>query len=255
MRLSRPTLAHVPAHYFEATAPSSSSTASDTLSNALLARVDGSLLHYGLSQDPSAAAAAVDGGSAFHPATMRDFPLSALPTLPGSFGTISLGETFSAALCLSNDSAADVSHVRLRAEMQTASTKTLLSEVRGPDETGGGIDRGQALPLTVKWEIKELGLHILACEIFWFDDEAQGERSFRKVYKCVPEPCLPRALPTSALTADRTLPAARAGSRSSTRSRSRPRSTCRTRPRPPCRRPRATCCSSSSTSRTRRRCR
>lgn len=116
---------------------------------------------------------------------MRDFPLSALPTLPGSFGTISLGETFAAALCLSNDSTTDVSHVRLRVEMQTASAKVLLSEVRGPDETGGGVDRGQALPLTVKWEIKELGLHILACEISWFDDDAQSERSFRKVYKSV----------------------------------------------------------------------
>ena len=173
MRLSRPTLAHVSPHYFET--PLSSSTG--PLSSALLSRVDGSLLHYGLSSAPAA--------QAFAPSTMRDFPLSALPTLPGSFGTISLGETFAAALCLSNDSAADVSHVRLRAEMQTASAKVLLSEIRGPDETGGGVDRGQALPLTVKWEIKELGMHILACEIFWFDDDAQAERTFRKVYKSV----------------------------------------------------------------------
>jgi len=185
MRLSRPTLAHISPHYFET--PSSSA---GPLSSALLARVDGSLLHYGLSPASPAAEAGGQAGAS-PPSTMRDFPLSALPTLPGSFGTISLGETFVAALCLSNDSAADVSHVRLRAEMQTASAKVLLSETRGPDATGGGVDRGQALPLTVKWEIKELGLHVLACEIYWFDDDAQSERSFRKVYKSAPPPPFP----------------------------------------------------------------
>lgn len=173
MRLSRPTLAHVSPHFFEG-------TSSEPLSAALQARVEGSLLHHGLSTSASSSKI-----PSFHPATMRDFPLSSLPTLPGSFGAISLGETFTAALCLSNDSTFDVSHVRLRAEMQTSTAKVLLSEATGPDETGGGVDRGQVLPMTVKWEIKELGLHVLACDISWFDDETQGERSFRKVYKSV----------------------------------------------------------------------
>ncbi|KAN0115726.1 Protein of unknown function (DUF974) domain containing protein, partial [Russula decolorans] len=57
---------------------------------------------------------------------------SALLTLPSSFGTIQLGETFSGILAVNNESAAMVDCVNLHVEMQTAASKVLLADIGGP---------------------------------------------------------------------------------------------------------------------------
>ncbi|KAI0306739.1 RNA12 protein-domain-containing protein [Multifurca ochricompacta] len=68
-----------------------------------------------------------------HPKTLRDLTnASTLLTLPSSFGAIQLGETFSGALAVNNESAATVDSVSLRIEIQTTTSKVLLADIGGP---------------------------------------------------------------------------------------------------------------------------
>jgi trafficking protein particle complex subunit 13 len=98
-----------------------------------------------------------------HPKTLRDLTnASTLLTLPSSFGAIQLGETFSGALAVNNESAAMVDCVNLRIEMQTASSKVLLADIGGPTLS---LVAGDTLESTVHHEIKELGQHVLACTV------------------------------------------------------------------------------------------
>ena len=71
-----------------------------------------------------------------------------------------LGETFSGALAVNNESAATVDGVSLRIEMQTATNKVLLAEIGGPTLS---LVAGDTLEATVHHEIKELHQHVLAC--------------------------------------------------------------------------------------------
>lgn len=139
---------------------------------------------------------------------MIDFPITSLISLPGSFGNISLGETFVSSVNVSNESlgggggGGGVKGARLRVEIQATNTKVVLedlkpskqrregSEVGGGErerevEEGGWLKSGEAMGTVVKWEIKELGMHMLVCEVYWLEGEgvAEVERSFRKVYK------------------------------------------------------------------------
>lgn len=96
-----------------------------------------------------------------HPKTLRDLTnASTLLTLPSSFGAIQLGETFSGALAVNNESAAMVDGVSLRVEMQTSTSKVLLTEIGGPTLS---LVAGDTLEAMVHHEIKELGQHVLAC--------------------------------------------------------------------------------------------
>ncbi|KAH9180375.1 DUF974-domain-containing protein [Lactarius sanguifluus] len=98
-----------------------------------------------------------------HPKTLRDLTnASTLLTLPSSFGAIQLGETFSGALAMNNESAAAVDGVVLRVEMQTATSKILLAELGGPTLS---LVAGETLESMVHHEIKELGQHVLACTV------------------------------------------------------------------------------------------
>lgn len=126
---------------------------------------------------------------------MIDFPLTSLLTLPGSFGSISLGETFTSSINVSNDGGREVKGARLRVEIQATSAKVLLDEVvagrkglemgEGEEQEGqeGGLKSGEAMGTVVKWEIKELGMHMLVCEVYWEEEGTGEKRSFRKVYK------------------------------------------------------------------------
>ncbi|KAI9509963.1 DUF974-domain-containing protein [Russula earlei] len=98
-----------------------------------------------------------------HPKTLRDLTnASTLLTLPSSFGAIQLGETFSSAVAVNNESAAMVDSVSLRVEMQTATSKVVLVEMGGPTL---GLVAGDTLETAVHHEIKELGQHVLACTV------------------------------------------------------------------------------------------
>jgi len=142
-------------------------------------------------QQPSTATPGEEtGGPPFHPESMLGFPLSSLLTLPGSFGAISLGETFVSSINVSNDTAFAVEGASLSISIQAGNGgKNLLAEV-GPGKEEGGhegkgpgrLASGDAMGTIIRWEIKELGTHMLVCEVGWKDGDAVS-RSFRKVYK------------------------------------------------------------------------
>ena len=96
------------------------------------------------------------------PSTLRDLAQSQILTLPESFGSISLGETFTSALCVNNESSHTVLGTHLLVEIQTASNKTTLGQVGGIDSR---LESGQMFTLVVSHEMKELGQHVLVCTV------------------------------------------------------------------------------------------
>ncbi|KAA1474838.1 DUF974-domain-containing protein [Dentipellis sp. KUC8613] len=131
-----------------------------------------------------------------HPKTLRDLTnVTELLTLPSAFGAIQLGETFSGALAVNNETAVVVDGVTLRVEMQTATNKILLAELGGPAHS---LAAGDTLETIVHHEIKELGQHVLACTVTYLlppgarqpvsatvaDPSADPDvQTFRKFYK------------------------------------------------------------------------
>ncbi|GAA6001956.1 trafficking protein particle complex subunit 13 [Rhodotorula paludigena] len=136
------------------------------------------------------------------PGGASGFGRSGALSLPTSFGTIYLGETFNAVLSLSNDLHSSPAHASsiasqpvLKVEMHTGltpqgpSAKIVLANVEA-HEAGGMLAPGQSVETTVAHELKELGPHALVCTVT-YGAEVQGEdgstrlmsRSFRKVYK------------------------------------------------------------------------
>ncbi|ESK88422.1 hypothetical protein Moror_14744 [Moniliophthora roreri MCA 2997] len=98
-----------------------------------------------------------------HPKTLRDLThATELLTLPSSFGSIQLGETFSSCLSVNNESAAEVEAVSLKVEMQTVTSKVTLAELGGPNFR---LSSGDTMENVVSHEIKELGQHVLACTV------------------------------------------------------------------------------------------
>ncbi|KII88914.1 hypothetical protein PLICRDRAFT_138993 [Plicaturopsis crispa FD-325 SS-3] len=129
-----------------------------------------------------------------HPKTLRDLThASELLTLPSSFGSIQLGETFSSCLCVNNEANVDIEAVNLKVEMQTASSKHILADLGGPSHR---LAAGETMESIVHHEIKELGQHVLACTITYRlppnarhipgsaeDANDPNLQSFRKFYK------------------------------------------------------------------------
>ncbi|KAF5330520.1 hypothetical protein D9619_005683 [Psilocybe cf. subviscida] len=128
-----------------------------------------------------------------HPKTLRDLThASELLTLPSSFGSIQLGETFSSCLCINNDVEIGVEVTQTRVEMQTATTKVTLYESEGANT----VSPGDTLERIVHHEIKELGQHVLACTVTYRlpphsrpvpgaaeDASDPSLQTFRKFYK------------------------------------------------------------------------
>ena len=98
-----------------------------------------------------------------HPKTLRDLThASELLTLPSSFGSIQLGETFSSCLCVNNEKQVEIEVTQFKVEMQTVTAKAILYELEGSDNY---LAAGDTLEHIVHHEIKELGQHVLACTI------------------------------------------------------------------------------------------
>ncbi|KAJ7184179.1 hypothetical protein C8R46DRAFT_452363 [Mycena filopes] len=129
-----------------------------------------------------------------HPKTLRDLTYaSELLTLPSSFGSIQLGETFSSCLCVNNEAQVEVEAVTMKVEMQTVTSKVVLAEFGGSDAR---LAVGDTLENVVHHEIKELGQHVLACTVTYRlppgsrsapgpaeDPNDPALQTFRKFYK------------------------------------------------------------------------
>ncbi|KAG6854988.1 hypothetical protein C0991_009811 [Blastosporella zonata] len=129
-----------------------------------------------------------------YPKTLRDLThASELLTLPSSFGSIQLGETFSSCLCINNEAHIDVEAVSIKVEMQTATSKVVLAEFGGPNHR---LAPRETFENIVHHEIKELGQHVLACAVTYRypphmrqlpgpgeNAEDPSLQTFRKFYK------------------------------------------------------------------------
>eukprot|EP00051_Salpingoeca_urceolata_P029328 m.489572 g.489572 ORF g.489572 m.489572 type:complete len:419 (+) comp26900_c0_seq1:171-1427(+) len=105
-----------------------------------------------------------------------------LLTLPQTFGSIFLGETFSSFINVRNDSAEDANEVVVKTEIQTGSQRVTLS--RAEAGTIATLKPDCSISDTVHHEVKELGIHILVCSVHYTPPNVNAERKFfRKFFK------------------------------------------------------------------------
>ena len=139
-----------------------------------------------------------------YPSTSSDqqYIISANLSLPPSFGSAYVGETFACSLCANNElqSSLDkaVSGVRILAEMQTPSQSVPLQlYFAHPDTDDRENEPGSSLQKIIRFDLKEEGNHVLAVNVSYTDATKSGgqvvaskARSFRKLYQFVAQPCL-----------------------------------------------------------------
>lgn len=100
--------------------------------------------------------------------------------LPQAFRNIYLGETFSSYICIYNCTPHNIAKVRIKADLQTLTTKINLPihankepVTLGPHETLDDI---------IRHEVKEIGNHVLVCDVS-YETPAGLLESFRKFFK------------------------------------------------------------------------
>jgi len=108
---------------------------------------------------------------------LRDYTDTEILKLPPNFGMIYLGETFVTYICLNNETNKTVHSVSVKIELQTSSQKLLLVENQ-PTE----LEVRKNLEYISQYEIKELGVHILICTVFYMN-ESNEQRTIKRFYK------------------------------------------------------------------------
>lgn len=124
-------------------------------------------------------------------------------TLPPSFGSAYVGETFSCTLCANNEleMGADkiITSIKMVAEMQSPSLKVLLDLVPlEEDSAHPKFEPGASLQKIVRYELREEGNHVLAVSVSYSETLLSSEkaaaggraRTFRKLYQFAAQPCL-----------------------------------------------------------------
>uniref|UniRef100_A0A336LLR7 CSON012532 protein n=1 Tax=Culicoides sonorensis TaxID=179676 RepID=A0A336LLR7_CULSO len=100
--------------------------------------------------------------------------------LPQAFRNIYLGETFSSYVCVYNNANHPVSKVRIKAYLQTLSTKINLPIHN--DKEAITLQNDETLDDIIHHEVKEIGNHVLVCEVM-YETPAGLPESFRKFFK------------------------------------------------------------------------
>lgn len=100
--------------------------------------------------------------------------------LPQSFGNIYLGETFSCYVCVHNETNQPVQSVSIKADLQTNSQKILLTTQQ--NQSPIMLDVDETLSDVIHHEVKDLGTHILVCEVTYMSNY-NTLASFRKFFK------------------------------------------------------------------------
>ncbi|OJJ53085.1 hypothetical protein ASPSYDRAFT_94916 [Aspergillus sydowii CBS 593.65] len=123
-------------------------------------------------------------------------------TLPPTFGSAYVGETFACTLSANNELPDETSRVitsvRIVAEMQTPSQVSSLDLEPADTNPNDGLQKDQSLQKIVRFDLKEEGNHILAVSVSYTEtllgtdsQAASGRvRTFRKLYQFVAQPCL-----------------------------------------------------------------
>lgn len=100
--------------------------------------------------------------------------------LPQSFGNIYLGETFSCYVCVHNETNNPVQSVHIKAGLQTNSQRIVLPIQQSQNPTMLDVD--ETLSDVIHHEVKDLGTHILVCEVTYMSNY-NTLTSFRKFFK------------------------------------------------------------------------
>lgn len=101
--------------------------------------------------------------------------------LPQSFGNIYLGETFSSYICLHNCTIHPVQGVFVTAELQSDKTKIILP-INENKNTPITLNPNDTLDDVIHHEVREIGVHILVCEVHYKTPAGLNE-TFRKFFK------------------------------------------------------------------------
>ncbi|CAH2229419.1 trafficking protein particle complex subunit 13 [Pararge aegeria] len=100
--------------------------------------------------------------------------------LPQSFGNIYLGETFSCYVCVHNETNQPVQSVSIKADLQTSSYRIPLTTQQNSAPLMLDVD--ETLSDVIHHEVKDLGTHILVCEVTYMSNY-NTLASFRKFFK------------------------------------------------------------------------
>ncbi|XP_045447881.1 trafficking protein particle complex subunit 13 [Melitaea cinxia] len=100
--------------------------------------------------------------------------------LPQSFGNIYLGETFSCYVCVHNETSHPVQSVSIKADLQTSSQRIPLTTQQ--NQSPIMLDVDETLSDVIHHEVKDLGTHILVCEVTYMSNY-NTLSSFRKFFK------------------------------------------------------------------------
>lgn len=112
---------------------------------------------------------------------METLAVGQFMVLPQSFGNIYLGEIFSSYLSVHNGSNQLVKNVTVKADLQTSTQIISLS-----GNSGGmkGLAPDSTVDEVIHHEVKEIGTHILVCEVTYTPTSSGATpQSFRKYYK------------------------------------------------------------------------
>ena len=130
------------------------------------------------------------------------FLLSPVITLPPSFGSAYVGETFACTLCANNELSSNIerqiSSVRIEAEMQSPSGVTPLQSSPTGKQEGNYLNPGESVQKIVRFDLREEGSHTLAVSLSYSETTLSKDhsassgrvRTFRKLYQFACRPCL-----------------------------------------------------------------
>lgn len=132
-----------------------------------------------------------------------------------SFGSASVGESFSCTLCANNDLEAGapaapgaqkrIRDVRIEAEMKTPGSASVVKLELGPGDKGAGAEEGSGrgaggvdlepgatLQRIVSFDLREEGNHVLAVTVSYYEasDLSGRTRTFRKLYQFICKPSM-----------------------------------------------------------------
>lgn len=102
--------------------------------------------------------------------------------LPQSFGNIYLGETFSSYICVHNCTTHPVNAVSVKCDLQSNSSRVSIPIHANRTIPTSLNHPGETLDDVIHYEVKEIGTHILVCEVSYVSPSGMP-LSFRKFFK------------------------------------------------------------------------
>ncbi|CAG9811110.1 unnamed protein product [Chironomus riparius] len=108
-------------------------------------------------------------------------PKSNFLLLPQSFGNIYLGETFSSYICVHNCVTHAVSSVSVKCDLQSNNSRVSIP-IHANRTIPTTLNQDETLDDVIHYEVKEIGTHILVCEVNYVSPGGLP-LSFRKFFK------------------------------------------------------------------------